>query len=102
MFFLKATFYQSLAKKPNSWQKYLKLQKSHDFFLLPIGFDVEYLFLILRYLHRENDGGVRDDDGHVRGDVRECEHLRHDDVHENEYGHRDDGVYGGFLPFWLR
>jgi hypothetical protein len=98
-------------KKPNSSQKSIKHQKIHGFFLHLIGFDEEYLFLILQYLHHENDGdGDGDVRGHdcgrvhvrVRGDVRESENVHHDDVHENEYDHRGDGVYDGFLPFWLK
>jgi len=100
LFFPKAKFFQSPANLLNSLRKYSKLQEIHDFFLLPVDFDEEYLFLIPQYLFRESDGG--DGRGCVRENVRESEHDRHGDVRENECVHRDDGECGGFLPFWLR
>jgi hypothetical protein len=94
-------------------RKYLKLQKIHGFFLHLIDFDEEYLFLVLQYLHHDDGGdhdcGCDDDvrgydcvDVHVRDDVHDCGNGLRDDVHENEYDRRDDGVYDGFLPFWLK
>ena len=94
-------------------RKYLKLQKIHGFFLHLIDFDEEYLFLVLRYLHHDDGGDHdcgRDDDVrghdyvhvHVRDGVHDCESGLHDGVRGNEYDHRDDGEYDGFLPFLLK
>lgn len=80
-------------------RKYLKLQKIHGFFLRLIDFDEEYLFQVLQYLHHDDGGDHdcgRDDD--VRGHGCVHVHVR-DDVRGNEYDHRDDGEYDGFLHF---